>query len=62
MSEPMDFKSLKALKKKMQEESQQRYLDESKKRLAKIIETQLKTHKRTRIYERNLGKNPNSSS
>jgi len=28
MSEPMDFKSLKALKKKMQEESQQRYLDE----------------------------------
>ena len=43
MSEPMDFKSLKALKKKMQEESQQRYLDESKKRLSKIVETKLKT-------------------
>ncbi len=43
MSEPMDFKSLKALKKKMQEESQQRYLDESKRRLGKIVETKLKT-------------------
>jgi len=43
MSEPMDFKSLKALKKKMQEESQQRYLDESKRRLSKIVETKLKT-------------------
>ena len=43
MSEPMDFKSLKALKKKMQEENQQRYLDESKKRLSKIVETKLKT-------------------
>ena len=43
MSEPMDFKSLKALKKKMQEESQQRYLDESKRRLARIVETKLKT-------------------
>ncbi len=39
----MDFKSLKALKKKMQEDNQQRYLDESKKRLAKIVETKLKT-------------------
>jgi transcription termination factor Rho len=43
MSEHMDFKSLKALKKKMQEENQQRYLDESKKRLSKIVETKLKT-------------------
>ena len=43
MVEPMDFKSLKALKKKMQEENQQRYLEESKRRLAKIVETKLKT-------------------
>jgi hypothetical protein len=43
MPEPMDFKSLKALKKKMKEESQQKYLDESKRRLAKIMETKLKT-------------------
>lgn len=39
----LDFKSLKALKKKMKEDSQQQYLEESKKRLAKIVETKLKT-------------------
>jgi hypothetical protein len=41
--EHMDFQSLKALKKKMQEENQQKYLEDSKRRLAKIVETKIKT-------------------
>ena len=41
--EPMDVHGLRALKKKMKEDNEQKYMDESNKRLCKIVEPKITT-------------------